>query len=59
MMKQLLDQKDAELRHAQKDVEKLLHESKTYQQDLEEEKERNRLQVISLIYLVSREGHCK
>ncbi|XP_035022645.2 kinesin-like protein KIF27 [Hippoglossus stenolepis] len=47
--KQLLEQKDAELRHAQNDVEKLLHESKTCLQDLEEEKERNRLQTEQLV----------
>ncbi|XP_062237805.1 kinesin-like protein KIF27 [Platichthys flesus] len=46
---QLLEQKDAELRHLQKDVEKLLHKSKTCMQALEEEKERNLLQTEQLV----------
>ncbi|XP_069379674.1 kinesin-like protein KIF27 isoform X2 [Paralichthys olivaceus] len=46
---QLLEQKDAELRQVQKDFEKLLHKSKTYLQALEEEKERNRLQIEHLV----------
>ncbi len=42
---QLLEQRDAELRQVQKQVEKVLHESKTHLQALEEEKERTRIQV--------------
>lgn len=44
---QLLEEKDAELRRVQKEVEALLQESKTHLQALEEEKERNRIQVMS------------
>ncbi|XP_040010091.1 kinesin-like protein KIF27 isoform X2 [Xiphias gladius] len=46
---QLLEQKDAELRQVQKDVEKLLQERKTHLQALEEEKERNRIQIEQLV----------
>lgn len=42
---QLLEQKDAELRQVQKEVEKLLQESKTHLQALEEEKKHARIQV--------------
>ena len=44
---QLLEEKDAELRRVQKEVEALLQESKTHLQALDEEKERNRIQVMS------------
>lgn len=40
-----MQQKDAELRQVQKEVEKLLQENKTHLQDLEEEKERTCIQV--------------
>lgn len=41
----LLQQKDAELRRVQKEVETCLQESKNHLQALAEEKERNRIQV--------------
>ncbi|KAG7223455.1 hypothetical protein INR49_015559 [Caranx melampygus] len=47
--KQLLEQKDAELRQVQKDVEKLLQESKTHLKALDEEKEHNRIQTEKLL----------
>lgn len=43
--KQLLEQKDTELRQVQTDIEKLLQERKAYLKALEEEKERTRMQV--------------
>ncbi|XP_040898587.1 kinesin-like protein KIF27 [Toxotes jaculatrix] len=46
---QLLDQKDAELRQLQKEVEKLLQECKTHLKALEEEKEHNRIQTEQLV----------
>ncbi|XP_054466805.1 kinesin-like protein KIF27 [Anoplopoma fimbria] len=46
---QLLEQKDAELRHIQKAVEKLLQERKTHLQALEEEQERTRIQTEQLV----------
>ncbi|XP_059192239.1 kinesin-like protein KIF27 [Centropristis striata] len=46
---QLLEQKEAELRQARKEVEELLQESKTYLQALEEEKERSRIQTEQLV----------
>ncbi|XP_023270115.1 kinesin-like protein KIF27 [Seriola lalandi dorsalis] len=45
----LLEQKDAELRQVQKDVEGLLQERKTHLQALEEEKEHNRIQTEQLV----------
>ncbi len=45
MEEQLLKQKDAELRLVRKEMETLLQESKTHLQSLEEERERNRIQV--------------
>ncbi|XP_037633039.1 kinesin-like protein KIF27 [Sebastes umbrosus] len=46
---QLLEQKDAELRQVQNEVEKLLQERKIHIQALEEEKERNRIQTEQLV----------
>ncbi|XP_032370961.1 kinesin-like protein KIF27 isoform X2 [Etheostoma spectabile] len=46
---QLLEQKDAELRQVQKEVEKLLQERKTHLQDLEEEKKRTCIQTEHLV----------
>ena len=40
-----MEQKNAELRQVEKDVEKLLQERKTHLQALEEEKEHTRIQV--------------
>ncbi|XP_041793750.1 kinesin-like protein KIF27 [Chelmon rostratus] len=45
----LLQQKDAELRRLQKEIETLLQESKTHLQALAEEKERNRIQTEQLV----------
>ncbi|XP_075955327.1 kinesin-like protein KIF27 [Anarhichas minor] len=45
----LLEQKDAELRQVQKEVEKLLQERKTHLQALGEEKERTRIQTEQLV----------
>ncbi|KAM7019135.1 kinesin-like protein KIF27 [Tautogolabrus adspersus] len=47
--KQLLEQRDAELRQVQKEVEKLLQENKTHLQALEEERERTRIQTEQLV----------
>ncbi|XP_037338977.2 kinesin-like protein KIF27 [Pungitius pungitius] len=47
--KQLLEQRDAEMRQVQKQVETLLQESKTHLQALEEEKERSRIQTEQLV----------
>lgn len=41
----LREQKDAEVRQLQKEIEKLLQERKVYLQALEEEKKRNCIQV--------------
>ncbi|XP_038559877.1 kinesin-like protein KIF27 isoform X1 [Micropterus salmoides] len=46
---QLLEQKDAELRQAHKEVEKLLQQSETHRQAFEEEKERSRIQTEHLV----------
>nr|XP_040051469.1 kinesin-like protein KIF27 isoform X2 [Gasterosteus aculeatus aculeatus] len=46
---QLLEQRDAEMRQVQKQVEVLLQESKTHLQALEEEKERTRIQTEQLV----------
>ncbi|XP_051277556.1 kinesin-like protein KIF27 [Dicentrarchus labrax] len=46
---QLLEQKDAELRQVQKEVEKLLQGSETHLRALEEEKERTRIQTEQLV----------
>ncbi|XP_068422801.1 kinesin-like protein KIF27 isoform X2 [Clinocottus analis] len=46
---QVSEQKDAELRHVHKEVEKLLQERKTHLQALEEEKERTRIQTEQLV----------
>ncbi|KAM7392048.1 hypothetical protein PAMP_022691 [Pampus punctatissimus] len=47
--KQLLEQKDAEMSQAEKEVEKLLQERKSHLQALEEEKERTRIQTEQLV----------
>ncbi|XP_039660464.1 kinesin-like protein KIF27 isoform X1 [Perca fluviatilis] len=46
---QLSEQKDAELRQVQREVEKLLQENKTQLQNLEEEKERTCIQTEQLV----------
>ncbi|XP_074527463.1 kinesin-like protein KIF27 isoform X2 [Halichoeres trimaculatus] len=46
---QLLEQKDAELRKVQKEVEQLLQEKRAHVQALEEEKKRSRLQTEQLV----------
>ncbi|XP_008292797.1 kinesin-like protein KIF27 [Stegastes partitus] len=46
---QLLEQKDAELRHVQKEVEKLLQERKSHLIASEEQKERARIQTEQLV----------
>lgn len=44
-----MEQRDAEMRQVQKQVEVLLQESKTHLQALEEEKERTRIQVSTTL----------
>ncbi|XP_026176484.1 kinesin-like protein KIF27 isoform X2 [Mastacembelus armatus] len=49
IQEQLLEEKDAELRQVQKEVEKLLQERKTHLHALEEEKQRIRIQTEQLV----------
>ncbi|XP_068166916.1 kinesin-like protein KIF27 [Antennarius striatus] len=49
LKQQLLEQKDAELRHIQNDMETILQEKKTHLQALQEERDRNRIMTEKLV----------